>query len=482
MVSSPSSIVRPARVLLVNLNSYDQPYPVYPLGLAYIDGSLRQAGHETHIWDARMSAESVEATLDRVRPDLVALSMRNIDNVQAHNPKSFIHALVAFCRQVRAATRAPIALGGSGFSVFPRELFELTGIDYGVQGEGERTILALIEAIQAGRQPTGISGVLCRDASGAMHHTPPHPADSVFTVDPHHDPQLMQSYLRQGSLPGVQTQRGCPLRCVYCTYPVIEGKRSRYRTGDEIVEEFRRMAAIGVEYVFIVDSVFNTRRDHVTEICEALVRAKTGIEWECFLRPGGVDRDLLELMHAAGLRHVEFGSDSFSDPVLKSYGKSFKWADVERASLTAHGLGLRYSHFLIFGGPGETEASMEETIARAATLPDSYYFATIGMRIYPETPLWRQLAPERNGESPSDYLLEPRFFLESPFTMEGIFGRLKQVVREQPNWAVGDPPSLFVETMAKLRERGVRGPMWEYAEFLQRIQAANTPSAAAGGA
>jgi radical SAM superfamily enzyme YgiQ (UPF0313 family) len=275
-------------------------------------------------------------------------------------------------------------------------------------------------------------------------------------------------------LPGVQTQRGCPLRCVYCTYPLIEGKRSRYRTGPEIVEEFRRMAAIGVEYVFVVDSVFNTRRDHVERICEELARADTGIEWECFLRPGGVDRELLELMRAAGLRHVEFGSDSFSDPVLKTYGKSFKYADIERASLTAHELDLRYSHFLIFGGPGETEATMEETIARAASLPGSYYFATIGMRIYPETPLWRQLSPERHGERPGDYLVEPRFFLEPPFTMEAIHGRLKQVVREQPNWAVGDPPSLFIETMAKLRARGVRGPMWEYAEFLQRIQASAT--------
>lgn len=470
---------RPARVLLVNLNSYDQPYPVYPLGLAYVDGALRQAGHETHLWDARMSHETIEACLARLQPDLVALSMRNIDNVQAHNPKSFIHALVAFCRQVRAATQAPVALGGSGFSVFPRELFELTGVDFGVQGEGERTVLALIEAIQAGRAPTGIPGVLCRDASGATQHIPPNPADAVFTADPHHDVVLMQAYLKQGSLPGVQTQRGCPLRCVYCTYPLIEGKRSRYRTGDEIVEEFRRMAAIGVEYVFVVDSVFNTRRDHVVEICEALARAKTGIEWECFLRPGGVDRDLLQLMHAAGLRHVEFGSDSFSDPVLKTYGKSFKYADVERASLTAHELGLRYSHFLIFGGPGETAATMEETIARAAVLPGSYYFATIGMRIYPDTPLWRQLAPERRGERASDYLVEPRFFLEPPFTMESIYTRLKQVVREHPNWAVGDPPSLFIETMAKLRERGVRGPMWEYAEFLQRMQASEAARAEA---
>lgn len=468
---------RPARVLLVNLNSYDQPYPVYPLGIAYLDGSLRAAGHEPHTWDARMAGETIEACLARVQPDLVALSMRNVDNVQAHNPKSFIHALVAFCRQVRAATTAPIALGGSGFSVFPKELFEVTGVDYGVQGEGERTLVELLACVRAGRPPTGIPGVVCRDAAGAVHHTPAHPAEAAFTVDPHHDPALMRAYLAQGSLPGVQTQRGCPLRCVYCTYPVIEGKRSRFRSGEEIVAEFRRMAELGVQYVFIVDSVFNTRRDHVVEICEALARAQTGIEWECFLRPAGVDRAFLELMYAAGMRHVEFSCDSFSDPVLKTYGKSFKWADAERASLIAHEIGLRYSHFLIFGGPGETAASMEETIARAVTLPGAYYFVTIGMRIYPETPLWRQLAPERQGECAADYLIEPRFYVAPPLTTDLIYTRLKQVVREHPNWTVGDPPSVFVATMEKLRKRGIRGPMWEYAEFLQRMQAAATPPA-----
>ncbi|MBE2215379.1 MAG: radical SAM protein [Opitutaceae bacterium] len=471
---SPQTTSRPARVLLVNLNSYDQPYPVYPLGLAYLDGALREAGHEPQWWDARMSEETIEACLARMQPDLVALSMRNIDNVQAHNPRSFIHAIVAFCRQVRAATRAPLALGGSGFSVFPRELYELTGVDYGVQGEGERTLIELIAALQAGRSPAGISGVVCRDAAGAVHHTPAHPADAVFTVDPRHDPALLRAYLQQGSLPGVQTQRGCPLRCVYCTYPLIEGKRSRYRTGDEIVAEFRRMRELGVEYVFIVDSVFNTRRDHVEQICRALADAKTGMEWECFLRPAQVDRDLLQLMHDAGMRHVEFSCDSFSDPVLKTYGKSFKFADAERASRIAHEIGLRYSHFLIFGGPGETPASMEETIARAVTLPGAYFFVTIGMRIYPDTPLWRQLAPESRGERAGDYLVEPRFYLEPPLTTESIHARLLDVVRAHPNWTVGDPPSVFVATMEKLRKRGVRGPMWEYAEFLQRMQAAGT--------
>jgi len=471
-----------ARILLVNLNSYDQPYPVYPLGLAYIDGALRDAGHVTLLWDSRAAQQTLEAAIAGFRPDLVGISMRNVDNVQYHNPRSFVQEVVACCRGLRAVTSVPLVLGGSAFSVFPRELFELTGVDFGIQGEGERTLLRLIEALQAGRTPEGIPGLYQRGQDGTTRWLPTSPNDVAFTSEPRHDPALLAAYVKQGSLPGIQTQRGCPLRCCYCTYPLIEGKRSRYRTGEQVVEEMRRMRQLGVRYTFIVDSVFNTRPDHVAEICEALIRADIDMEWECFLRPRNATRELLALMQRAGLRHVEFGSDSFSDPVLKSYAKSFTFDEIRQASESAHALGLHYSHFIIFGGPGETPETVEETLARAQTLPGAYFFATIGMRIYPDTPLWRLLAPEKNGETAADYLPQPRFHLAPGFTVEGLYGRLAEVKKQHHNWVVGDPPPAFLTTINKLRDRGLRGPMWEYIELLQRFEQRSGSSATLPGA
>jgi radical SAM superfamily enzyme YgiQ (UPF0313 family) len=458
------------RILLLNLNSYDQPYPVYPLGLAYLEGALREAGYTTRLWDGRMSSESMEEAIAGFEPDLVGVSMRNIDNVQYHNPRSFVQDVVDCCRRIRAATAAPLVLGGSAFSVFPRELFELTGVDYGIQGEGEHTLLRLIACLQKGAALDGIGGLYYRDAAGAVKWLPTHPNDVVFTSEPHHDPALLKAYVDQGSLPGVQTQRGCPLRCCYCTYPLIEGKRSRYRSGRQVVEEMRRLVELGVRYTFIVDSVFNTRPDHVAQICEALIDAKLDMEWECFLRPRNATRELLQLMKRAGLRHVEFGSDSFSDPVLKSYGKSFAFDEVQKASESAYALGLNYSHFLILGGPGETPETLEETLTRAQTLPGAYYFATIGMRVYPDTPLWRLLDPEKNGETRADYLPKPRFYLAPGFSVDSVYARLMEMRRTHHNWVVGDPPPAFLSTINKLRDRGVRGPLWEYIELLQRFE------------
>ena len=473
MISLPLSAS--PRILLVNLNRYAQPYAVYPLGLAYLCGALRNQGFETKIWDALFPAGSLEECITAYKPDYVGLSLRNIDNVQCHSPKSFIHDLLDNCRRIRASTTAPLILGGSGFSVFPKELFELTQVDYGIEGEGEDMLSRLVNALQAKRDFDGITGLVYRNPDGSVRHIPRNPSDAVFCSEPYHDAALLQSYIGHGSLPGVQTQRGCPLKCTYCTYPVIEGKRSRYRTGAEVVAELRRLVDLGVKYTFIVDSVFNTRPDHVRDVCSEMIKANLGIEWECFLRPSRlITRDVMELMRDAGLRHVEFGSDSFSDPVLKRYGKSFNYQEIEGVSQLAHDLKMNYSHFLILGGPGETAETLEETITRAGTLGGAYYFATIGMRIYPGTPLWREIAPETKGETAADYLVEPRFYLSPGFTVDTLYKRLDAVRSKSNNWIIGDPPPDFLVTVEKLRRRGVRGPMWEYVELLQRFKTLQT--------
>ncbi len=469
MISLSPSVL--PRILLINLNRYDQPYPVYPLGLAYLTGALRGKGFDTLTWDALFPNQSLEECIAAYRPDYVALSLRNIDNVQCHSPKSFIHDLVENCRRIRASTTATLILGGSGFSVFPRELFDLTQVDYGLEGEGEDMLTRLVCALQNQTGFDGITGLVCRNSDGSVRHVARNPSDAVFTSEPLHDVELLKRYVAQGSLPGLQTQRGCPLKCCYCTYPVIEGKRSRYRSGVEVVAEMRRLLEIGVKHVFIIDSVFNTRPDHVRDICQEMIKAKLGIEWECFLRPSRlITREVLEMMRDAGLRSIEFGSDSFSEPVLKRYGKSFNYQEIEGVSKLAHELKINYSHFLILGGPGETPETLEETIARAVSLGGAYYFATIGMRIYPGTPLWRELAPEKNGETAADYLVEPRFYIAPGFTVDTLYNRLDAVRTASNNWIIGDPPPDYLVMVEKLRKRGVQGPLWEYVELLQRFK------------
>jgi radical SAM superfamily enzyme YgiQ (UPF0313 family) len=415
--------------------------------------------------------ESLEQATLRFQPDFIGISMRNVDNAQSHNPRSFTADLLDCVAKLRTVSSAPLILGGSGFSIFPAEIYALSGVEFGIVGEGEMAIRRLVRCLRGGGGAlTDISGLMFRNDEGTTVKVPRTKSADGFSGPPHHEPARLLAYANEGSPMGLQTQRGCPLKCCYCTYPLIEGKRSRFRTGEDVAAEMKRMAAGGARQVFFVDSVFNTSNNHVIEVCQAVLRAGVKLNWDCFLRPRkGITRELLQLMQRAGLTHIEFGSDSFSDPVLQRYGKSFDFEEIRRASELASELKIRYTHFIIFGGPGETPESMEETITRAAALPNALYFATIGMRVYPGTPLWRLATRHRPADVVGDYLLQARFYLEPPLTVERIHTRLKQVQQTASNWAVGDPPPAFVETLAKLRRRGKGVNMWEYVEIMQRL-------------
>jgi hypothetical protein len=130
---------RPARVLLVSVNTEDQPQPVYPLALDYLRDALRRGGHEARLfdcWKAAAVGASLGETLREFKPDLVGVSVRNIDNNQSVGTRVYLPDLLAALAEIRGATTAPIVLGGSGFSLFPREILERSGAEAGVVGPG----------------------------------------------------------------------------------------------------------------------------------------------------------------------------------------------------------------------------------------------------------------------------------------------------------------------------------------------------------
>jgi radical SAM superfamily enzyme YgiQ (UPF0313 family) len=276
----------------------------------------------------------------------------------------------------------------------------------------------------------------------------------------------------------VQTQRGCALRCCYCTYPLIEGRSHRRADPEWVAEEFARAARLGARYLFVVDSVFNSSTRHVTEICEALIRKSVKISWGCFLRPQGITRDLAKLMARAGLSHAEFGSDSFSDPVLEAYEKAFSFEDILNASQCAREAGIDYCHFLIAGGPEETAATLQEGFNNSRRLPTPVIMAVVGMRIYPGTGVHARALAE-GSLTPSTNLLEPRYYLSPALTEAEVFATLQRFSGENPAWIAGDPGPAYARLVERLRARGTVGPLWSYFAMIQRLWPAGfAPTAA----
>lgn len=458
------------RVLLVSLNTVAIPYPVFPLGVAYLRDAVMAAGHAVDVFDSLLEPEdALEDRLQRFVPDVVGFSLRNIDNVRADAAVSYIAGLRASVERVRAVCAAKVIFGGAGFSVFPQEILELTGADFGIRGEGEIAFPQLLRCLEGrGGDLRSVPGLLYRNGEGeAVSHNPPRNAALLESPAFDPDPAWVAAYRARGAIFNVQTQRGCPLKCCYCTYPLIEGARRRLHDYARVVDEMRRWRELGVRYVFVVDSVLNTSVNHLRRLGEAILAAAVEIEWGCFLRPNGVRLDDLRLLKKAGLRHIEFGSDSFADTMLESYGKSFTFPMIEQASAHAQEAGIHYCHFLILGGPGETSQTLEETFARSETLPGGVFFAFPGTRVYPHTPLWHHL--RARGVALPDNLLAPFFFIEEGLTAEGIAAQLEARSRVDARWAPADLPEHFEALSARFRARGVEGPLWEYLPALQRL-------------
>lgn len=441
---------------------------VFPLGLALIDAALRQAGHESLLLDLNSSPVSITQAITSFRPDIVGISLRNIDDVMIGKREVFFSPLAGLCREVRETCDAAIVLGGSGFSIFPERLLALSGADYGIQGEGEASFLRLLDALENRANPLNIPGLIFRRNREILSNP-----QICWPVDgnPHasRTPELTRYYLDRSTMLNVQTQRGCSFACCYCTYPVIEGARFRRRHPDDIANEFTDMERSGCQYVFVVDSVFNSSPAHVRAVCETLVKRGSNIAWGCFLRPAGLTQELLDLMARAGLAHIEFGSDSFSNEVLREYGKRFLFDDILQSSDCARRAGVDFCHFLICGGPGETRGTLQESFDNSHRIASNLVFPSVGMRIYPDTPLDKR-ARQEGHLAPDADLLTPAYYLSPGFSEENLTAILLEFSRQSPHWIFGKPSEAYLRRTARLRRQGAVGPLWGTSQWRRRLR------------
>lgn len=457
-----------SKVLLVSPNRCTSPDPVFPLGLAHVSAALERAGHDTLLLDVLADRRPLEEVLQEFRPDFVGVSLRNIDDVLIRKRETFFDSPRTICETVRRVHPCPVVIGGSGFSIYPEALLDRSGADFGIQGEGEAGIVALLAALTHGRDHSHIPGLVFRRGTEIVVN----PQQPSGLVEQHALPTrfatLAAHYVSASGTLNLQTQRGCRHTCCYCTYPLIEGRTHRRRNPESIADEFEQLQNLGAKYAFIVDSVFNSSELHVVETCEAILRRKAGLRWGCFLRPQGLTPELMQLMKRAGLTHIEFGSDSFCDAVLREYGKRLTFADILQSSELARQAEMENCHFLICGGPGETMETLEVGFQNSLRLTGAIIMAVVGMRIYPGTALAGRVQRQDRIAMKSD-LLSPAYYLAPGLTEDAVFGRLHEFARRSPNWIAGDPDPKLASVVARLRDRGVVGPLWSYFAMLQRL-------------
>jgi len=445
------------KVLLVSANTLREPYPVYPLGLDYVAGSIA-ADHQVEIVDMNslVNFDSLAAMIKEYSPDVIGLSLRNIDNTDTTDPRGFIGQYREIVDVIRNHTDAPLVLGGSGFTIFPVETMKALDADYGIAGEGERLGL-LLKAIENREDAGAIPGVVTPETD----HVLPEPWDGIIIRCANPNPSNLDFYLQKGGMLNIQTKRGCHFKCVYCTYPHIEGRNLRLMDPVEVAATALKLQAAGARYFFITDSVFNSDVDHSLAVATAFKKSGVSIPWGAFFAPLKQSPDYFQQMAEAGLTHVEFGTDSLSDFVLASYRKPFRVRQIFEIHQAAIDAGLYVAHYFLLGGPGENSDTLKETLSGTGHLDNSALFFFCGMRIYPGTTLY-DIAVKEGQVVEGRSILEPVFYHSSHIDSEQIVQQVQQEAEERINWVIGAGGEETAKIISRLYQRGYCGPMWEY--------------------
>jgi radical SAM superfamily enzyme YgiQ (UPF0313 family) len=444
------------KILLVSPNVEHLPDPVFPLGVAYVAAALEQAGFACHCLDLCFSDDpqaELAAALGRLRPDLTALSLRNVDNVSFPHSVSYLPFYQDMMATIRRHSQAPVVLGGSGFTLLPDELLNYLRADYGIAGEGERALVRLVQHLAG--QPSLDSEDLPLMRSGRFPITDldrlPFPLRSPFDGT---------RYLRSGGMGNLQTKRGCPFNCIYCTYPLIEGRTVRMRSPESICNEIEMLKSQGVGTLFITDNEFNFPLDHALAVCQEIIRRKIVIKWSAYANPAYVSTELIAMLQAAGCTSLEFGTDAGCEPMLRSMGKGFDVDQIRTAGRLCRQAGMPFCHSLLLGGPGETMATVCETLDTISAQSPTAVICMVGIRIFPRTRL-AAIAKSEGRLCPDHDFLKPVFYLSNPI-QDLILPFLNHFSKDQPTWIF---PGLQINVNATLQSRlrrlGKQGPLWE---------------------
>ncbi len=444
------------RIALISLNRHKDPYPVYPLGTAYLKQYL-----QTHLPESQVDILDMNICTDEflanylleMKPSYIGVSIRNVDGANSLDRRAFFGDYKKTIDWIKLHSKAPLIIGGAGFSIFPKLFVKELGADYGINGEGEWALLELIKNLEAKNTDHGlITNLHTPQCSGIGT------CKYIKTPRPIYEPSLVEYYWKQSGMLNIQTKRGCPYSCIYCTYPTIDGRQVRTVDVEAIVETITKAKRdFGVNYWFFTDSVFNLNKTYNQELCEALIKADLGISWGAYFAPARLGDDEMALYAKSGLTHIEFGTESFCDETLEAYGKRFTFADVLESSELALKHNVYYSHFMILAGMGEDKKRLLETIENSKKLRHTVIFPYVGMRIYPGTKLQAQAIKE-GVITPETDLLMPAYYVAPDFDLADT---KQKALATGKSWVFPDDPQNEMMSMLKLK-RNKKGPLWEY--------------------
>jgi radical SAM superfamily enzyme YgiQ (UPF0313 family) len=433
-----------------------------PLGVGYLGVVLEKAGFEVKIIDApplEWGIKEIVAEAKIFLPDFIGLSVSTVDFDKA----------IKLAWALKKSRSVPVIIGGPHVTAVPEEVMDFSCFDIGVIGEGEETIVELIQALVEKGNLEKVAGVVFRQGRKIVKTKPrgfikdldklPFPARHLMPpLFSYHPTPATYKKFPVGT---VITSRGCPYQCTFCFRGVF-GNQLRFRSPESVVAEMEVLISqFGAKEIRLWDDTFNVNPERVKAICQLIIKRGLKFPWTCLGRVDRVDHQMLKLMKKAGCWQISYGIESGNEEILVSIKKGITKKMVREAIGATYKAGIQSLGFFIVGLPGDTEETMKETIEFAKSLPLDAANFTIATP-YPGTELWA-LAKKRGFLKNISYEKLVVNLPKKPYyTPEGVDAKIVQEYERRAYKEFYRNPAFILRQLKEIE--GLR-------EFWQKIKA-----------
>jgi radical SAM superfamily enzyme YgiQ (UPF0313 family) len=344
-----------------------------PLGICYLASYLLDANYDVKIIDCvveRLTLGELKSRILKYSPTIVGVSSTTV---------AFYHAKKVISLVKSIDSEIHIILGGAHITALPEEtMYEAEDIDVGVIGEGEETLLELVNKITNKKTYTSVKGIIYRNNGTIVRNNPRCSNKNLDSINfPARELLVdLSSYShtafrgKKGELTTTMiTSRGCPFKCTYCDQSIF-GRTWRKHSADYVFAEMKLLNSVfGVKFITIEDDNFTLDKKRVVEICNKIITNSLDVKWAISGRVNSLDNRILRLMKKAGCETIYIGIESGSPRILKLIKKGISKQEVNEGIRIIKKCGLRVIGSFILGIPSETKEEMEQTVNFALSLP-----------------------------------------------------------------------------------------------------------------
>jgi radical SAM superfamily enzyme YgiQ (UPF0313 family) len=370
-----------------------------PLSLAWVAGIAERAGHDVCLVDARTLNLSREQTLEilrEFRPDMLGFMMTTY----------MYRETLGWAEFLKKHLKVPVIVGGYNLRVYPAQSVTPDTVDFGVHQQAVRTLPEFLQAFEQGGGYADVEGLIFKQDGNVIVNQDNRIVD--FNEFPFPARHLLPNELyaefptERKNFTVMVTSLGCPKQCNFCE---AGGTPYSPRRPEIVLAEIEEcVTRHGIREIDIFDYEFPIIRKRAREICEGIIARNLDVIWACRARIDSVDSDLLGLMHRAGCRRIYYGIESGNQQILDTLNKGITLDQIRATIRATHDAGIQALGFFLIGAPGETRATVEQTLRFAREL-DLEYVQFSKLTAKPLSKYWRDLVDNSGYDYWAEYIL-----------------------------------------------------------------------------